>query len=136
MIKNLVRNYLLISLTLFGVDWILPNISLGYPTGAAFSWEGFGAGLPVLLATSLVLTLLTLVARPLLKFITAPINFLSLGLFNIVIDVFLFWLTNELVPGFSITALSLGNVHLGAFFSYATVAIIFGFLQGCLTLIL
>ena len=135
MMTNFVRNFFIIALSLFGIDWLLANISFGYPTGSAFNWEAFEAGLPVLLATTLVLTLLTMIARPILKVLSTPINFLTLGVFNIIIDVFLFWLTAELVDGFSVLPLSVGNIHLGPFFTYVAVSSIFGFLQGCLSLV-
>ncbi len=136
MITKFIRNYIIIVLALFVTDWLMNNISFGYPTGKNFSFAVFWDGLPVLLVTALVLTLLSLIAKPILKILSAPINFVTLGLFNVVIDVLIFWLTAYLVSGFSIGELSLGQIHLGAFFSYAAVSLVFGFLQGLLALIL
>lgn len=135
MITKFIRNFIIIGVGLFITDWLMSNISFGYPVGKSFSWEAFGGQLPVLLTTTLVLTVLTLIARPILKLLSAPINFLTLGLFNILIDVFLFWLTSYLVPGFSVSELSLGELHLGRFFSYVAVSFVFGFLQGLLAMI-
>lgn len=135
MITSFLRNYLIIGVVLFLTDWFLPNVSLGYPVGANFSWAVFVNALPVLLVATLVLTVLTMLARPILRLVSAPINFFTLGLFNLVIDVFLFWLATSLVSGFSITALSIGGLQLNTFFSYLAVAIVFGFIQGILALI-
>lgn len=135
MLTSFIRNYLVMGVILFVTDWLLPNVSFGYPVGRAFTLAAFLDHLPVLLIATLVLTLLTLVARPILNFLSAPINFLTLGLFNVVINVFFFWLATYLVSGFSITALSINGFQLNTFFSYVAVAIIFGFVQGLLALV-
>ncbi|RAL24627.1 hypothetical protein DL897_09400 [Thermoflavimicrobium daqui] len=51
---------------------------------------------------SLVLAVLNLVIRPILKFFTIPIRILTLGLFTLVINTFLFWLAGTLVDGIEI----------------------------------
>lgn len=51
----------------------------------------------------LVLTFVNIVLKPLIKMIAIPINFVSLGLFNIVINAGLLYLVSYLVEGFSIT---------------------------------
>ena len=135
MISSFIRNYFVIGVVLFIITWIMPNVSLGYGVGRAFDPSDFVDHLPVLLVTALVLTLLSMIARPVLQLLSAPINFLTLGAFNIVINVFLFWLAAYLVDGFSIGTLSMGSMHLNAFFSYAAVAIVFGLVQGFLAMI-
>ena len=136
MILSFIRNYFVIGTVLFITNWFLPNVSLGFEVGRAFTVENFLTHLPILLVATLVLTILSVIARPILQIISAPINFLTLGLFNVVINVFIFWLATYLVDGFSITALSIGNFQLNTFFSYVAVAIFFGFIQGFLALVL
>ena len=135
MITSFIRNYFVIGVVLFVTDWFLPNVSLGYAVGRAFNFDNFLEHLPVLLVAALVLTILSMIARPILKVLSAPINFATLGAFNIIIDVFLLWIVAYLVDGFVITDLMIGSWHLNAFFSYCTVAIFFGFVQGFLALI-
>ena len=135
MITNFIRNYFVIGVVLFVVSWIMPNVSLGYTVGRSFDPNDFLLHLPVLLVTALILTLLSMIARPVLQLLSAPINFLTLGAFNIVINVFLFWLAAYLVDGFNIGVLTVGGLRLNSFFSYAAVAIVFGFVQGFLALI-
>ena len=135
MLAKLIRNYVVLVLVLFVTDWLMPNVSFGYPVGKAFTTEAFLTQLPVLLVTALVLTLLSIFARPILKIISAPINLLTLGAFNVVINVFFFWLATYLVNDFTITALNVGGFQLNTFFSYMAVAVIFGFIQGFLGLI-
>ena len=91
--------------------------------------------LPTFLVTVLVLTILSMVVRPILQMLSAPINFMTLGLFSVVINVVLFWLATYLVADFSITPLAIGDLQLNTFFSYAAVAVVFGFLQGFLAMI-
>lgn len=136
MIGNFVRNYLIITVVLFLTDWFLPNVSFGYGVGANFDWSNFVTHLPTLLIAALVLTLLSLIARPILQILSAPINFVTLGLFNIVINVFLFWLATYLVADFTISALTIGGWQLNTFFSYVAVAAVFGLIQGFLALLL
>lgn len=49
---------------------------------------------------AIVLAVINLVIRPLLIFLTLPINILTLGLFSLVINALLFWFTGTLVDGF------------------------------------
>ena len=55
------------------------------------------------LVASLVLGLLNALVRPLILLLTLPINFLTLGLFTLVINALMFWLAASIVKGFEIT---------------------------------
>jgi putative membrane protein len=52
------------------------------------------------LVAALVLGLLNALLGPILRFLAFPITILTLGLFAIVINAFLLWLTGKLVDGF------------------------------------
>lgn len=54
------------------------------------------------LATAVVLALLNLVVRPILIFLTLPINILTLGLFTLVINAAIIMLASAIVPGFKV----------------------------------
>ena len=54
------------------------------------------------LVVALVLGLLNTVIRPVLILLTLPINLLTLGLFTLVINGVLFWLTARWIEGFSV----------------------------------
>jgi putative membrane protein len=65
---------------------------------------------------ALVLGLLNALLGPILRFLAFPITILTLGLFAIVINAFLLWLTSKLVDGFRLDgALSaiIGAIVLG-----------------------
>ena len=60
--------------------------------------DGFYAALIVALA----LGILNALARPILIFLTLPINLVTLGLFTLVINALLFWFVSTLVKGFHV----------------------------------
>ena len=51
---------------------------------------------------ALVLGIVNTLIRPIVLFITLPINLLTLGLFTFVLNGFMFWLTTKVVHGFII----------------------------------
>ena len=53
--------------------------------------------LTVTLVAALVLGLLNAIVRPVLGFLSLPITILTLGLFSLVLNVFMFWLMGRLV---------------------------------------
>jgi len=59
--------------------------------------------LTALILASLILGILNAILRPILIFLTLPINILSLGLFVLVINGFLLFLVSWMVGGFQIT---------------------------------
>jgi len=80
---------------------ILANIlaiwagSMLFPT---IHLDGPGA----LVIAGLVLTMINLLVRPVLLFLTLPINILTLGLFTLVINTWMVFLTARFVTGFSV----------------------------------
>jgi|LSQX01.2.fsa_nt_gb putative membrane protein len=50
----------------------------------------------------LVLGVVNAVIRPIIVILTLPLNFLTLGLFTLVINGFMLWLTSAVVKGFNI----------------------------------
>jgi len=55
-----------------------------------------------LVLAALILGILNAWIRPIIKFVTLPLNFMTLGLFSLVINTFLLWLTSVIVPGLGI----------------------------------
>jgi putative membrane protein len=60
--------------------------------------DGFVAAL----VAAVVLGLVNAVIGPVLRLLTKPISCLTLGLFSLVLNAFLFWLASALVPGFEV----------------------------------
>jgi len=58
--------------------------------------------LVVTVIAALVLSLFNTFLKPILGFLTFPVLIVTLGLFMLVINAFLFWLAGELIKGFSV----------------------------------
>jgi len=63
-------------------------------------------GLLSFLLAGLVLGLINFFVRPVLRLISAPLIIISLGLFIVIINIFLLWLLEYWVTGLEITGLS------------------------------
>lgn len=59
-------------------------------------------GLAAAFVAALLLSAFNAVLRPLLILVTLPLNILSLGVFTLIINAFMFYLTAKLVPGFTV----------------------------------
>ena len=85
---RLLIKWLVYSLVIVAAAYILPGISV--------------TSFYVALIAGAVLGLINLIIRPIVKILTLPINFLTLGLFAFVINALLVLLTSYLVPGFRV----------------------------------
>lgn len=109
-------------LTIAILAWLFPNIR--YNNSAT------------LIITGIILTLLEKILRPILKILFLPINVVTLGLFSLVINVFILYLATYFVPGFIINNVVLFGIHLNQFFSLLLASSLIGFFQGAFALIL
>ena len=57
-------------------------------------------GWKTLLIFTLILAIINGVVKPILNFLTWPINFLTLGLFHLILNVLLLMIVSKLTPGF------------------------------------
>ena len=80
--------WLINALSLLAVSYVLPSVSV----------DSFY----VALLTALLLALVNTLIRPLLVLVTLPISVLTLGLFTLVINGFLFWFVASFVEGFRV----------------------------------
>ena len=80
--------WILFAVLIMAVAWIVPGIAI--------------SGLLSALIVVLVIGLVNIFIRPLIEFISLPINFLTLGLFSLVINALLFLLVAKITPGFEI----------------------------------
>jgi putative membrane protein len=78
------------------------------------------------LIAALVLGLVNTLIRPVLVLLTLPVTFLSLGLFILVINGFLFWVVAQLVGGF----------HVAGFLSAVLAAILYSVISWALSTLL
>lgn len=71
------------------VAWVVPGISVSGIWGA--------------LIVSIVLGLINAFVKPVIYFISLPLNILTLGLFSFVINALLLMLAGQITPGFSVS---------------------------------
>lgn len=84
----MILRWIAYSLAIMLIAWIIPGISV----------SSFLAALLVIV----IMGLINIFVRPILTFITLPINFLTLGLFTFVLNALLFMLAGYVAPGFSV----------------------------------
>lgn len=85
---NFFIKWILSALLIMVIAWTIPGISI----------SGFISALFVVLIMSVV----NLLIRPVVQFISLPLNFITLGLFSLVINALLFLLIAKFSPGFQI----------------------------------
>jgi len=121
MLLNLLRPVIISGLTLAFLSFLLPTITIS-------NWT-------TLILASVVLTILQKLVRPILKLVFLPINVITLGLFSVILNIFLLWLLTYLVPGLDIKAMIIGDFAFNQWMSLLLVSIIISLVQSVLTLI-
>lgn len=81
----LILKWLALALGIMFVGWVVPGITV--------------SSFATALIASIVIALVNLVIKPILVFLTLPINILTLGLFILVINALLFMFVAYLIPG-------------------------------------
>lgn len=84
----LLLKWLALALTIMFVGWIIPGITISNFITA--------------LVASIAIALINLFIKPILIFLTLPINIITLGLFILVINALLFMFVAYLIPGVEI----------------------------------
>lgn len=82
----LLLRWILFTLAIMLVAWLIPGIAV----------ENFQSAMLV----TVIMALINIFIRPLIVFITLPINVLTLGIFTLIINALLFMLAGYLAPGF------------------------------------
>ncbi len=82
------------------------------------------SGIASLIGLSLIFGLVNALVRPLLKFLTCALIALTLGLFTLVINTFLFWLTSVIGQSFGIGLVISDPVWWNAFLGGLIVSVV------------
>ncbi len=85
---SLILRLVFFALAIMLIGWLVPGIGV--------------ANFVAALLMTLVIALINIFIRPLIEFISMPVNYLTLGLFGLVINALLFMLAGYFVPGISI----------------------------------
>lgn len=97
----LLLRWILFTLAIIFVAWLVPGINV----------ENFQSAMLV----TVIIALINIFIRPLIVFITLPINLITLGIFGLVINALLFMLAGYVAPGFQVDgflAAFLGSIVL------------------------
>jgi len=87
--QKLLAKLLLTALSLILISYLVPGITV--------------SSFYIALVIALVFGLLNILVRPVLILLTLPINILTLGLFTLVINGFLFWFISTFIDGFAVS---------------------------------
>ncbi len=85
---SLILRWVLFALVIMLIGWLIPGIGV--------------ANFIAALIMTAVIALVNIFIRPLVEFISMPVNYLTLGLFGLVIDALLFMLAGYFVTGITI----------------------------------
>jgi putative membrane protein len=97
---KILKVFLASAVALFATVQVVPGIS-------------YQGDFRILLAAALVFALMHSIVKPILNFITFPLNFLTLGLVSALLNIVIFYAITYLVPSFTFSAASLAGFALG-----------------------
>ncbi len=98
--KIMIRNFLINTLGLAIVFYILPNTNILATNITNIRLVDIGISLFII---SVILTALSLTVKPILKIISFPINVVTLGLFSIIINTVVIIILDKISNSFEIT---------------------------------
>lgn len=113
MIKKLLIGIVLNALALYGVIYLLPDIT--YTGGIAF----FAVG-------GLVMGILNTIVKPILKLVTLPLQILTLGLSLIILNGIIFWIFDQIIDTMVISGITIQVPDLA---TYAISGLLFGIIN-------
>jgi putative membrane protein len=110
-------------MTKFLLRWIINAVAL-YLAVLLLPGIDLESGLVSIIWLALIFGLINALFRPLLKFLTCPLIILTLGLFTLVINTFLFWLTSVIGQSFGLGLVINDPVWWNAFLGGLIVTIV------------
>jgi putative membrane protein len=110
-------------MTRFILRWAINAIAL-YLAILILPGLDLRSGLVSIIWLALIFGFVNALFRPLLKFLTCPLIMLTLGLFTLVINTFLFWLTSVIGQSFGLDLIISDPVWWNAFLGGLVVSIV------------
>jgi len=111
-------------MTKFILRWAINAIALYLAVLILPGRISIESGLASIIWLALIFGLVNALFRPLLKFLTCPLIILTLGLFTLVINTFLFWLTSVIGQSFGIVMVINDPVWWNAFLGGLVVSVV------------
>lgn len=113
MIKKIILGVILNALALYGVTYFLPDIQ-------------YTGGILFFLVSGFIIGFLNTFVKPLMKILSFPLMLMTIGLFSLVINAIVFWLTMKIVNGIHIADVS---VVINSPWTYLIAGVVFGLLN-------
>ena len=110
-------------MTKFILRWLINAVAL-YLAIQIVPGLDLKSGLVSIIWLALIFGFVNALFRPLLKFLTCPLILLTLGLFTLVINTFLFWLTSVIGQSFGLALTISDPVWWNAFLGGLVVSIV------------
>jgi len=110
-------------MTKFVLRWVINAIAL-YLAVLIIPGIDLQSGIVSVLWLALIFGFVNALFRPLLKFLTCPLIMLTLGLFTLVINTFLFWLTSVIGQSFGLALTISDPVWWNAFLGGLVVSLV------------
>ena len=111
-------------MTKFILRWVINAIALYLAVLILPGRIDLTSGLVSILWLALIFGLINALFGPILKFLTCPLIFLTLGLFTLVINTFLFWLTSVIGQRFGLGLIIHDPVWWNAFLGGLIVTVV------------
>ncbi|OJI09145.1 hypothetical protein COT69_01225 [candidate division WWE3 bacterium CG09_land_8_20_14_0_10_39_24] len=106
--KKILRAALFNSIAIYLASQLLEGVS-------------YSEDIKILVLAGIALTLANYIVKPVIKIVTLPINFITLGFFSWVIDVFILYLVILFVPEFSVAGFAFEGFSYNGFSAPAMV---------------
>jgi len=100
---------------------VLFNIIAIYLASQLLEGVSYSEDIKILVLAGIALTLANYIVKPVIKIVTLPINFITLGFFSWVIDVFILYLVILFVPEFSVAGFAFEGFSYNGFSAPAMV---------------
>ena len=110
-------------MTKFILRWVINAIAL-YLAVLILPGIDLRSGMVSIIWLALIFGLVNALFRPLLQFLTCPLILLTLGLFTVVINTFLFWLTSVIGQSFGLALVITEPVWWNAFLGGLVVSVV------------
>jgi putative membrane protein len=110
MIKKIIIGVVLNAVALYAVTYFITDIQ-------------YTGGIVFFLIAGFIIGFLNVFIKPLMKILSFPIMLVTVGLFTLVINAIIFWLTMEVVNGIHFSDVS---VVIGSKLTYLLAGIVFG----------
>lgn len=131
--RYLLRNTAIYAFTLYIMPYLINGVKIS-------------GGIYTVVVAGIALTLMMMILKPILNFISIPLNILSMGIFSTLTNVFILYLLTVFFTKISITAFTypgahfagfiIPSVHLNTFFAFVFAAAILSAISSFLSWLL